>query len=207
MTKQDRLNNIVLKLLRSEVSVKNLAEIFGTTQRTIQNDIKELSKIYDIQSVSRGVYKINLDCDIEEKIEEVFSKFIIKANYDIFPQFTDLVKKIEHKTGYKPTELFEINFKLEELNDSGILIDLIQAIEWEHSVEFIYKDKKRLIQPLKILNYETIWYLIGFDLYKNKMKTFKINKIKNLISKTENLIGDEVDKLKKESKDIKTIVE
>jgi hypothetical protein len=29
----------------------------------------------------------------------------------------------------------------------------MQAIEWEFSVEFEYKGKKRLIQPLKILNY------------------------------------------------------
>ena len=202
MTKQERLNNLILRLSRSECTVKNLAYAYGTTERTIQNDIKELSKIYNIISPVRGVYKLIFDFEIEEKFEEVFSSFIMKTNYDIFYQFKDLVKKIEMKTQFKPTELFEINFKLEELSDSSILIDLMYAIEWEYSVEFEYKGKKRIIQPLKILNYNAVWYLIGFDLKLNKMKTFKINKIKKLISKTENLMGEDIKKLQKQVKNI-----
>jgi len=202
MTKQERLNNLILRLSRSECTVKDLASAYGTTERTIQNDIKELSKIYKIISPARGVYKLIFDFEIEEKFEEVFSSFIIKANYDIFYQFEDLVKKIEIKTQFKPTESFEINFKLEELKDSSILIDLMQDIDWEYSVEFEYKGKKRIIQPLKILNYNAVWYLIGFDLKLNKMKTFKINKIKKLISKTENLMGEDIKKLQKQVKNI-----
>ena len=202
MTKQERLNNLILRLSRSECTVKDLASAYGTTERTIQNDIKELSTVYKIISPARGVYKLIFDFEIEEKFEEVFSSFIIKANYDIFHQFEDLVKKIEMKTQFKPTELFEINFKLEELNDSSILIDLMQDIDWKYSVEFEYKGKKRIIQPLKILNYNAVWYLIGFDLKHNKMKTFKINKIEKLISKTENLMGEDIKKLQKKVKNI-----
>jgi len=209
--KQERLNDIFLKMCRSEVRVRDLAKLYNTTERTIQNDIKELSKIYNITSPSRGIYKLNMDFQIEEKFEEVFSKFIIKANYDIFYQFKKLIEKIEFKTTYNSTEMFEINFKVEKLKDSGILIDLIQAIEWNFAVEFDYKTKKRLIQPLKILNYNTVWYLIGFDVKDNKIKTFKINRIKNLILKTESFIDESfkqkvksistpwIDKEKKES--------
>lgn len=204
MKKQERLNDMVLKLSMREMSVKDLAQLYDTTERTIQNDIKELSNTYNIVSTARGYYKIIFDFNIEEKFEEVFSKFIIKANYDIFPQFEELIKKIEFKTTFKPTEWFEIDFKVKKLKDNEILIDLMQAIEWEFSVEFEYKGKKRLIQPLKILNYNAVWYLIGFDLKTNKMKTFKINKIKNLISKTENLMGNEIYSLKKQAKSINT---
>jgi len=63
--------------------------------------------------------------------------------------------------------MFEINFKVEKLKDSGVLIDLIQAIEWNFAVEFEYKSKKRLIQPLKILNYNTVWYMIRQLLLKS----------------------------------------
>ena len=204
MKKQERLNDILLKMYRGEVRVKELARLYNTTERTIQNDIKELSLIYNITSPSRGVYKLIPDFYIEEKLEEVFSKFIIKANYDIFPQFEELIKKIEFKTTFKPTELFEINFKVEKLEDIGVLIDLIRAIEWDFTVEFEYKGKKRVIQPLKILNYNAIWYLIGSDLENNKLKSFKINKIKNLISKTENLLGNELYTLKEKVKSIKS---
>ena len=205
MKKQDRLNDIVLKMCTGEVCVKNLAKLYQTSERTIQNDIKELSQIYEITSPARGIYKINLPLEIEEKFEEVFSKFIIKANYDIFPDFENLIKKIELKTGFTPTHSFEINFKLEKLKNPKILIELFQAIEWEYTTEFEYENQKKLIQPLKILNYETIWYLVGFDLYKNKIITFKINNIENLISKTENLIGDEIIKLKEKAKSISTL--
>jgi len=120
--KQERLNDIVLKMYRGKVRVKDLAKLYNTTERTIQNDIKELSLIYNIISPSRGVYKLNFDSSIEKKLEEVFSKFIIKANYDIFPQFKELIKKIEFKTTFKPTEWFEVNFRVEKLKDSGVLI-------------------------------------------------------------------------------------
>jgi len=52
------------------------------------------------------------------------------------------------------------------------------------------------------LNYNAVWYLIGFDLKHNKMKTFKINKIEKLISKTENLMGEDIKKLQKKVKNI-----
>ena len=202
MKKQDRLNDIVLKMCTGEVCVKNLAKLYQTSERTIQNDIKELSQIYEITSPARGIYKINLPLEIEEKFEEVFSKFIMKANYDIFPDFENLIKKIELKTGFTSTHSFEINFKLEKLKNPKILIELFQAIEWEYTTEFKYESQKKLIQPLKILNYETIWYLVGFDLYKNKITTFKINNIENLISKTENLIGNDIKKFQQEAKNI-----
>ena len=192
MKKQERQTDIFLKMCRNEVKVKDLAKLYNTTERTIQNDIKELSEIYNIISPSRGVYKLEIDFQIEEKFEEVFLKFILKANYDIFSEFSELIKKIEFKTGFTPTEFFEINIKLEKLDDSSILIDLMQAIEWNFTTEFDYKNKKRLIQPLKILNYNTVWYLIGFDLKNDKIKTFKINKIQNLISKNESFINEDI---------------
>ena len=205
MKKQERLNNLVLKMMRGEVKVKELAKLFNTTERTIQTDIKELSEIYEIVSPSRGVYKINFSYEVEKKFEEVFSKFVMKANYDMFPQFEDLIKKMEYKTGFKPTTAFEINFKLEELENSEILIDLFQAIEWNYGVEFNYENRKIILQPLKILNDQTLWYLIGFNLLENRIEYFRIKNIGNLILKTENLIGNEVNKLKEEANKIKKI--
>lgn len=205
MKKQERLNNLVLKMMRGEVKVKELAKLFNTTERTIQNDIKELSEIYEIVSPSRGVYKINFSYEVEKKFEEVFSKFVMKANYDMFPQFEDLIKKMEYKTGFKPTTAFEINFKLEELENSEILIDLFQAIEWNYGVEFNYENRKIILQPLKILNDQTLWYLIGFNLLENRIEHFRIKNMENLILKTENLIGNEVNKLKEEANKIKKI--
>lgn len=203
--KQDRLNDIVLKMYNGEACVKNLAKLYDTTPRTIQNDIKELSQIYEIISPSRGVYKIeNKTPIIEEEIEKTLLKFIIKANYDIFPEFHHLIKKIELKSDLKPTKFFEVNFKVSNLKNNEILITLMQAIEWNYALEFIYKNEKRIIQPLKIINYNTIWYIIGFDLQKNKIKTFKINKIDNLITQTENYLGEKIYKLKKEVENIKT---
>jgi len=205
MKKQERLNDILLKMYRGEVRVRNLAKLYNVSERTIQNDIKELSTTHNIVSPQRGVYKLeNINPIVEKKFEEVFSKFIIKANYDIFPQFEELIRKIEFKTTFKPTELFEINFRVEKLKDNGVLIDLIRAIEWDFTVEFEYKNKKRVIQPLKILNYNAIWYLIGYDLKSNKLKSFKINRVRNLISKAENLLGNKVEFFKKKIRYINT---
>ena len=46
---------------------------------------------------------------------------------------------------------------------------------------FEYKEKKRILHPFKIANLSGYWYLIAFDLKNNKLKSFLLNKIKNII--------------------------
>jgi len=202
--KYDRLSKLYFALCNKEGKVSDLAKRYGVSERTIQNDIKELSKSVKIISPSRGVYKIIPEKIIEKKFKEVFSKLIIKANYDIFYQFEDLIKEIQFYTSYMPTESFEINFKIEHLKDKALLINLMNAIEEDFSLKFDYKGKERIIQPLKILNYNSFWYLIGFDLTNNKIKSFKINKIENFATDFNLLSQNELKILKRQVKFINT---
>ena len=43
---------------------------------------------------------------------------------------------------------------------------------------FKYNDKKRKLKPYKLVNNNGIWYLVGDD--NSKLKTFTVNKIKNM---------------------------
>ena len=207
MKKQDRLNDMLFKLFIGEVKVKDLASLYGVCERTIQNDIKELSQIYDIISPSRGVYKLKtLNEDIEKELDNTIFKMITKLNYDMFPQFEEYIQKIEHKLGIINNDTpLNTNFKVEKLNNIKDLKTIITQINWEYPIEFFYKNKKRIIQPLKIINYNSIWYVIGFDLKDNKLKSFKVNKISNMTLKMEKYLPEnQIKNLKKELKNITT---
>jgi predicted DNA-binding transcriptional regulator YafY len=54
-----------------------------------------------------------------------------------------------------------------------------------------YKNKIRIINPLKILNLECYWYLIVLDATNNKIKTFHLNSIKDIKILNHTFIYDE----------------
>jgi predicted DNA-binding transcriptional regulator YafY len=74
-----------------------------------------------------------------------------------------LIKYIPYESSKKLTKEFQ---------------DIQIAINNNYTLLFKYNDKKRELKPYKLVNNNGIWYLVGDD--NSKLKTFTINKIKNM---------------------------
>lgn len=183
-----RLAMILTKLNASEkFSVEDLIEEFGVTKRTIQRDlnerlsylpIKKEHNLYYLESYYLG--KLNFN-DIKNfaalsGIKELYPSLqenFLKNVLDHTISQAYLVKGHNYEDLSDRTNEFKIM--------ETAIIELLQ-------VQFIYKDKKRLVKPYKLLNIKGIWYLAGLD--NDILKTFTFSKICDLEDTKEAYIID-----------------
>ncbi len=72
--------------------------------------------------------------------------------------------------------------EIEDIHDKLDTIKLVQkAIEQNLQVEFYHNKKYRYLEPIKITTFDGYWYLYGKDVQVDKLKTFYIKDIQNLI--------------------------
>jgi proteasome accessory factor B len=80
------------------------------------------------------------------------------------------------------------------------LPDLIEAITERHRIGFEYLDEDfkanlRNIEPYRLSNSRGYWYLIGYDLDRNALRTFRLDRIASSISLKGNSSSFEIDQL------------
>jgi predicted DNA-binding transcriptional regulator YafY len=81
---------------------------------------------------------------------------------------------------------FYSKIAIEDLSDKQHLFsDLQSAITNKKIVEFIYKDKTRLVKPYKIVSFDGYWYLYCEDMNGCKLKTYYFKDIVKVIIKNE----------------------
>ncbi len=68
--------------------------------------------------------------------------------------------------------------KFDDFKDEIVLIKY--AIGHKLEIECIYRDKKRLLQPWKILNFDDFWYLVNYDKEYKDIRTYHLNSIKDI---------------------------
>jgi predicted DNA-binding transcriptional regulator YafY len=72
--------------------------------------------------------------------------------------------------------------EIEDISDKTELIKQLQeSIISFKQIKFQFKNKYRSLEPYKITTFDGYWYLFGKDLNDNKLKTFYIKDINNLI--------------------------
>ncbi|TLS72530.1 WYL domain-containing protein [Aliarcobacter thereius] len=183
-----RLSIILYKLNQGErLSVEELAEEFGVTERTIQRDfirfswfnIKKENKRYFLSESEVG--KLNF-ADIK--------------NFAIFSGLKSLFPSLSQE--FLKNIIEEKMKKAYIINDSGfedivakkdIFENLSSAILNQNKISFIYNDKKREIKPYKLINTNGIWYLSALE--NNNIKSYSFSKIKNLMVYDEKFKLDE----------------
>ena len=189
MKNQNRKSTIYLKMALGEsVHTATLAKEFGVSIRTIQNDINELKEVYEIISEKKGYYRLKEIPKMfdEEKINMV-KLLLYSVGKSMFKEFEEEIKailKVDEEICIFDTHIE----KIENLNDFKVIV---QMLKWNYSIECEYKEKKRILHPFKIANLSGYWYLIAFDLKNNKLKSFLLNKIKNIKPAFENLLAND----------------
>ena len=192
-----RLINIIKKLNDGEVlSVKELAEEFNVSTRTIQRDFNQkLVGLYPIYQDKRkwkmqDGFKIEKATSVEDTIvldilekmtDDLGAKFSTKAkkllskikNDTQNPLYAKL--NMEHISGY----LHEIAMLENAIKDKSIIKAIHNHPDYTRNLE---------IKPLKIANYEGIWYLLALNAKNDKLRKYHLKSISN-IEITENTFG------------------
>ncbi|HJE02624.1 MAG TPA: WYL domain-containing protein [Aliarcobacter thereius] len=183
-----RLSIILYKLNQGErLSVEELAEEFGVTERTIQRDfirfswfnIKKENKRYFLSESEVG--KLNF--------ADIKNFAIFSGLKSLFPSLSqEFLKNIIEEKMKKAYIINDSGFE-DIVSKKDIFENLSSAILNQNKISFIYNDKKREIKPYKLINTNGIWYLSALE--NNNIKSYSFSKIKNLMVYSEKFKLDE----------------
>ncbi|EKP0308249.1 WYL domain-containing protein [Aeromonas veronii] len=174
----ERIATIVACLYQGALIDKQwIMERFHVTERTAYRDLDRLSNI--LEENMRGGYQLAKDLQPQMHVSELQSFATYTNVSKIFPNTTGTALRFETKNsdntcihGYTS-------------RDNSVLSDTINkiktAINERLKINFRYSDKKREVEPYKLINHNGLWYLAGVD--DGNLKSFEIGKIEN-ISKT-----------------------
>ena len=174
-----RMIAIITKLNSGDkFTVKELAEDFGTTEKTITTDLnKRLMHFLPIVR-DKGYYFLESHAIGELGFNDIRNFAKLSGIKDLYPTLGDdlladvLNAKINDSCLVKGGKYEDLSTKNEEFK----LLRL--AITIQHVVNFIYNDKARKIKPYKLVNNDDIWYLVGDE--DSRLKTYSFSKIMNL---------------------------
>lgn len=173
-----RLAYILTKLNNGErFTLKELALEFGTTTKTISRDLNERFIYLPIEK--EGNYYFLRDYALGKlNLEDIKNFATISGIKSLYPTLTNqfLTEILENKIN-KAFLVKNSGFEMIE-NKKDDFEKLSRAIINHHVVEFIYKDKEKIVEPYKIINSNGVWYLCAND--SGKLKTYTFSKIENL---------------------------
>ncbi|MGH2279680.1 helix-turn-helix transcriptional regulator [Aliarcobacter sp. ERUVET-7] len=203
-----RLSLIIYKLNQGErLTIESLANEFGVSKRTIERDIARFS-YFDIKKEGKeffldelAVGKLNFD-DIKN--------FAIFSGKSLFPSLTNQFLKDILNDKINRAYMVQ-NSGFEDIQEKQQLFEnLSTAIIEEKTISFFYNDKKRVVNPYKLINTNGIWYLSALE--NNTIKTYTFSKIKSLKISSDKFVVDknilkeieksEINFLSKESKEV-----
>lgn len=168
-----------------------MVEQFDTTDRIIQLDFKEYiiplfgndtiyynhsekcfsAKYPFLQSSLLNSEELATIAILKNKSKDKFTDEELSFNTEkLFEKLEDSLKN----SIYKLPSIESI-----EENQTDI-IKVKNAIKTKTKIECIYNDKKRELYPLKILNLDSFWYLINYDLEYNEIRRYHLNSIKEV---------------------------
>jgi predicted DNA-binding transcriptional regulator YafY len=184
-----RLINI-LSLLNDgeELTTKELAERFNVTQRTILRDMNERLYSFAIYK-DKKKWKMQDGFKLEKNNsfdEEIVLGILEKFSSSIGGKFSTKAHKLISKLRNGDIDPIYTKLNIEDMGDMFNEIKLLEdAIKNKKLIECIYDDEihkayKEVLKPLKIVNYEGFWYLVGLDEneYVRKLYLKKISNIK-----------------------------
>lgn len=190
-----RLVSILTKLYNGDtLLVKDLAEEFNVSTRTIQRDLNERLISFPIYQENRQWkmkegFKLEKASSIEE---EIILDIMEKLVDGIGTRFSTKAKKLLSKI---KNEKFNPIYTKLNIEDIGDKLDVVQklesAIKSKNEITFLYEIKENYkisacFKPLKIANFEGFWYLIALDSNdNNKIKKYYLKGISS-IKTTEN---------------------
>lgn len=157
----------------------------GKSDKTIERDFKFLEDWgYEIDK-NQNRYMRKRNQDFENELLKRFSE-VVK------------IKEIVNKESELLAYIYDTSTKMQGIE---LLPELLTALKQKRNVKFIYskyeinEESIRKVIPLWLKEGEGIWYLIGLDLGKKGVRTFGLDRMRELKimgEYDENLISDEI---------------
>jgi len=202
-----RLRVILQRLNDGEaLGVKELADEFGVSTRTIQRDFNEkLVSSYPIYQENKkwkmqDGFKIEKIRDIDDKI---ILDIIEKITDGIGGNFASKAHKLLGKIKNEEQSPIYTKLNIEDISDKINEINLLEtAIKEKRECECQYAYEKgrytTKVQPLKIVNYEGFWYLVA--LRDEEVRKYYLKELSNIKLTNEIFTVDtQIDQLLKNS--------
>lgn len=197
-----RLTVILGRLNDGEsLSVKELAEEFNVSTKTLQRDFNERLNAFHIYQDKRR-WKMQEGFSIEKAKsleEQLVLEIIEKITESIGGKFATTSHKLLSKIKNNGTNSIYAKLHIEDISDKFDYIEIIEdAISKKLELECNYTNEREgsfraLVQPLKIVNYEGFWYLVALRngyVEKYYIKTISYIKMTNQTFKTTNKIEE-----------------
>jgi len=197
-----RLTKILSRLNEGEkLSVKELAEEFNTSRRTIQRDFNERLSAFPLEKEKKKWKMKDGFCIEKSKSieDEIVLDIIEKMTESIGGAFSTKAHKLLSKIKNEEFNPIYAKLNIEDISEKFSDIQILEnAIKEKRVLEAIYdnersKPYKTTLQPLKIANYEGFWYLItktGDELRKYYLKNISQIKPKDEFFKVTQEIED-----------------
>ena len=192
--------------LGGRYTTQELSTKFKLSPRTIQGFLKKLRENYGLKKEKKYYFFSDeyRHIDMDERVQmstalmiSLYKNAIPTIEESILQNFKEIPKEVD-------AFLFDIDFQ--EIQNETYFNQMTHAIIHQKAVRFRYKDTKEKISiknvyPLKITNVLEYWYLMGYDLEQDKVKTYYFNNIKELIVHTDEsyLSTKQIQKLSKKA--------
>ena len=192
--KISRLLGILNVLVNKDrVTVKELAERFEVSKRTIFRDLDTLNEagipIVSYSGIGGGVsviegYKYNKSLFSKRDIKDIFTALSGLMSINKNDELINLMAKMvpEEESIFSETDyLIDLSSWFQDSITHKKIADLHEAIE-NHTciyIEYISMKSrsKRIIHPYKLVFKQSYWYLYAFCTKSNEFRLFKINRI------------------------------
>jgi len=186
-----------------------LSEKFSLSTRTIQGYLKELKEKYGLKKEKKLYYfPENYRHIGDDERVQMSSALMISLYKNAIPVIQESVlQNFKHIPKETDAFLFDIDFQ--EILNETYFTQVTHAIIRQKAIHFQYTNTKKKtalknVYPLKITNVLSYWYLMGYDLEQDKVKTYYFNNIEDLVvSKDESYLSTEqLKKLLQKSKEM-----
>lgn len=176
-----RLTAILSKLYQGEkLQPKELSEEFNVSLRTIQRDFKERLLSFPIFYENKhwqmdSSFKIDKNLSIKDSITlDILEDFSKSLGDSFHSQSSKILNKLKNRQ-YSP--IFT-KLNMQDISDEfDNMIAYEEAILSKNSIKIKYTTDKKIsavkVNPIKIVNFEGLWYLVATD-ENSKLKSYYI---------------------------------
>lgn len=177
-----------------KLGTKDIENRLDVSQRTAQNYIRDLQYMGLEKSGTKYFLPNKFrNIEIHQKVKmqialmlSLFQKAIPQLKQSVIDSFKELPKELD---------VFLFDVSLKKIENENLFANIVEAISQKVSVNFSYINKNnegstKNVYPLKIANMGGIWYLLGYDLEDEKIKTFSIDSMSTVMMLDESYLSN-----------------
>lgn len=181
-----RLLEIVRRLTTGEIlTINGLLNDYNVTKRTLQRDLEKIKQRLPISKTENGGYVMDTKKKLSTEDLQVIEilKSYAKGQGK---EFESRAKRLFESMKKPEDDVFFANINTEDISShTKILAKIEKAIKNKNDISFEYNTEeygkiKVDSQPVRIINDQGFWYLLGYWSAKECVRKYHLKSIKNI---------------------------